>query len=58
MAVRMVGWRTDAPQVGVVLEVWYVNTVLLATWDGAAWRTIDDRRELVNVTHWRKRHAQ
>jgi hypothetical protein len=48
------GWRTDAAPVGQVVEVWYVNTVILAMFDGQGWRTVDGARLLL-VSHWRKR---
>lgn len=49
------GWRNDQAPVNAVVEVWYLNQVMLATWDGQAWRTIDNRQELHGVTHWRRR---
>jgi len=46
------GWRNDAPPVNWVVEVWYINTVILAVWDGAKWRTMEGVA-LGDVSHWR-----
>lgn len=48
------GWRTDAAPVGQVVEVWYINSIILATFDGREWHTVDGSR-LSLVSHWRKR---
>lgn len=45
-------WRSDAPPVNRVVEVWYINTVMLAVWDGAGWRTTEGAA-LGGVSHWR-----
>lgn len=47
-------WRTDAPQVGAIVEVWHMTTVILATWDGHGWRTTEGQ-PLAYITHWRAR---
>lgn len=47
-------WRSDPPPVGEVVDVWYVNTVILAFFDGDGWRTPDGGR-LSLVSHWRRR---
>ena len=47
-------WRNDAPPVGRVVEIWWVNAVILAVWDGAVWFTPDGNR-LGVVSHWRLR---
>jgi hypothetical protein len=50
------GWRSDAPPVNRVVEVWYVNTVILAVWDGQGWRT-SEGMALRDVSHWRVSRA-
>lgn len=47
-------WRSDAPPVGEVVEVWYVNSVILAYFDGDGWRTTEGGR-LSLVSYWRRR---
>lgn len=47
-------WRTDAPPTGAVVEVWHMVAVILATWDGAGWRTVEGQ-PLAYITHWRAR---
>lgn len=47
-------WRDDLPTAGQVVEVWWVNGVVLAVWDGVRWMTVDGA-VLVGVSHWRKR---
>jgi hypothetical protein len=47
-------WRSDAPPVGRVVEVWYVNAVILAVWHGDVWRTVEGQ-PLHHVSHWRSR---
>lgn len=48
------GWRSDAPTAGQVVEVWLVNAVVLAVWDGVGWKTVDGT-PLAGVSHWRVR---
>lgn len=50
----MAGWRNDKPTVGAVVEVWYSNQVILATWDGKEWKTVDGA-PLWGISHWRKK---
>ena len=45
-------WRSDAPPKDRVVEIWYVNTVILAVWGGDCWRTTEGT-ELSGVSHWR-----
>ena len=45
-------WRSDTPPTNRVLEVWFYNAPILATFDGHLWRTCDGA-ELPGVTHWR-----
>lgn len=49
-----VGWRTDAAPVGRVVEVWHLNAVILAVWDGQKWRTPEGSL-LAQISHWRPR---
>ncbi len=49
-------WRTDKPAINHVVEVWYLTTVILATWNGAQWRTADGATFAAGIiTHWRER---
>ena len=48
----MSAWRTDAPPVSVVLEVWYYTSVILAVYDGRTWHTTEGA-PLTDITHWR-----
>lgn len=48
------GWRNDAAPVNEVVEVWYINSVILAVFDGEMWKTADGS-QLSLVSHWRKR---
>ena len=45
-------WRTDTPPVGKIVEVWHINTVIMAIWDGALWRT-PEGSTLSYISHWR-----
>lgn len=47
-------WSTGLPPAGHVVEVWYWNAIILATWDGARWKTLDGQA-IDGVTHWRER---
>lgn len=47
-------WRTDTPPVGRVVEVWLLVAVVLARFDGAAWRDEAGRVLAGPVTHWRE----
>lgn len=51
---RAAAWRDDAPPVGQVVEVWAWLSVVLATWDGSTWRTVEGQ-PLRYVSHWRPR---
>lgn len=48
------GWQKDTPPVGRIVEVWYVNSIILAVWDGRSWKTAEGT-PLMSVTHWRWR---
>lgn len=50
--IQLGAWRTDLPPVGKVVEVWLINSVILAVWDGAGWRT-PEGSPLAYITHWR-----
>jgi len=47
-------WRSDAPPVGQVVEVWAWLSVALAVWTGTEWRT-PEGQVLRYVSHWRER---
>ncbi len=47
-------WRSDAPPVGQVVEVWAWLDVELAVWTGTEWRTMEGQT-LRYVRHWRER---
>jgi hypothetical protein len=47
-------WRDDRPTPGQVVEVWWVNGVILGVWDGVKWKTVDGS-VLDGVSHWRVR---
>lgn len=49
-------WRNDNPPIDTPVEVWCVNTIILAYFDGAAFHTLDGGA-LPGITHWRKRNA-
>lgn len=53
---RAAQWRSDAPPVGRVVEVWAWLSVVLAVWTGAEWRT-PEGQPLRYVSHWRERNA-
>ena len=36
-----------------VVEVWHLVAWILAEWDGATWRTVDDRTSLTGISYWR-----
>jgi hypothetical protein len=52
MTTMRFGWRDDKPPVGVLVEVWYLSAVCLATWTGKAWLA-QDGTAMAYVTHWR-----
>lgn len=52
--VRATEWRSDAPPVGQVVEVWAWLSVALAVWTGTEWRTLEGQ-VLRYVSHWRER---
>lgn len=52
--VRATAWRSDAPPVDVVVEVWAWLGVALAVWNGTEWRTTEGQL-LRYVSHWRAR---
>ena len=54
MTIRLRNWQTGHPAPNCVVWVWYYTTAILATWDGAQWRTVEGD-SLRDVTHW---HAQ
>lgn len=47
-------WRSDAAPVNEVVEVWYINSIILAIFDGGEWKTVDGS-SLSLVSHWRRR---
>lgn len=47
-------WRSGHPTPGIVVEVWHGVCVILATWTGKQWQTVDGA-PLPDVTHWRER---
>lgn len=47
-------WRDDVPPIDTPVEVWWVNTIILACYDGAAFHTLDGDA-LPGITHWRTR---
>lgn len=47
-------WRNDAPPTDTPVEVWWVNTIILARYDGKAFHTLDGDA-LPGVAYWRKR---
>lgn len=49
-------WQTGYPPAGVVVEVWYLASVIPAVWTAQGWRTTEGER-LTDITHWRKRSA-
>jgi hypothetical protein len=50
--IRSGQWRADAPPKDRVVEIWYINTVILAIWNGDCWRTTEGTA-LSGVSHWR-----
>jgi len=53
-AVLRTVWHQGTPPAGKVVEVWYFVSVILATWNGDEWRTVDGQR-LEGVSRWRHR---
>jgi len=53
-AVMRLGWSNDAPPDGKILEVWYINTIILAYHTPIGWHTAEGER-LAGVTNWRFR---
>lgn len=53
-AVLRTVWHQGTPPAGKVVEVWYFVSVILATWTGDEWRTVDGQR-LEGVSRWRHR---
>jgi hypothetical protein len=49
-------WRSDTPPLLRTLEVWWVNTIILAYHDGQVYRTLEGT-ELPGITHWRAYNA-
>jgi len=45
-------WRNDAPPLCEVVEVWYINRIVLAAWSGVGWSTVDGS-PLPSVVYWR-----
>lgn len=54
MNVMRLGWTKDTPPTNTIVEVWYVNAIILAYHDAQVWRTADGQ-QLIGVTHWRFR---
>jgi len=52
--VMRLGWSKDNPPDSILVEVWYINTVILAYHDAQGWRTAEGQH-LIGVTHWRFR---
>ncbi len=47
-------WRTDKPEVGVLVEVWNLYQVIDARWTGAIWQDTSGRH-LSYVAYWREK---
>ncbi len=56
MTVSAQTWRTDAPPINQVVEVWHYTSVVLAVRHDGMWRTLNGEI-LVDITHWRPYHA-
>jgi hypothetical protein len=54
LAVMGHAWQRGFPPAGQVVEVWYLVSIILATWNGNEWRTADGQR-LEGVSYWRFR---
>ena len=54
MNVMRLGWMKDTPPDLILVEVWYINTIILAYHDAQGWRTAEGER-LSGVTHGRFR---
>ena len=54
MNVMRLGWMKDTPPDGKIVEVWYINTIILAYHTPHGWHTAEGER-LSGVTHWRFR---
>lgn len=48
------GWQKDTPPRDRVVEVWNVNSIILAVWDGRSWKTTEGA-PLMGVVYWRWR---
>lgn len=53
MTIRLRDWQNTAPPVNKIVWVWYSVTAILATWDGANWRTTEGEL-LRDVAWWHK----
>ncbi len=47
-------WRTDKPPIGELVEVWFLTEIVIASWTGEVWRSLE-WQILYDVTHWRER---
>jgi hypothetical protein len=47
-------WHEGTPTNDRVVEVWYSNTCILATWDGSTWRTLEGT-PIHGVAWWREK---
>ena len=54
VSVMRLAWQSGNPPTGKVVEVWFINSIILATWNGSEWLTADGDK-LEGVSHWRYR---
>jgi hypothetical protein len=53
-AVMRLGWSKDMPPDGKIVEVWYINAIILAYHTLHGWHTAEGQA-IDGVTHWRFR---